>query len=329
MRPLLPLLLVAALSFVDGAAAADPAARVELHTFRSFTVPDAELLSGRGMQDTPVTLVGELNVPLSAEGKVPAVVLLHGSAGVLPYVTEWRDELAAMGVAAFIVDSFTPRGLAGTIPDQDRLPRLNAVMDAYRALELLAKNPAIDPRRIVVMGFSRGADAALYSALRRLRDWYAPPGVGFAAHVAFYPNCGTRYRDDTDVASVPILMFHGTADDYAPAEPCRAYAERLVKAGRDVRRREYAGAGHVFMWKDLEPDTPLPTGQTTRACELAERDDGVVVNVRTGRPFDHRDACVERGAHVGYDAAAAQAARAEVKALIGRLAQPDAAQATK
>lgn len=313
------LVLLAALSCAAIATAADVPAAVELRTFPSFTVADADLLAGRGAHGKAVTLAGELNLPLSADGKVPAVVLLHGSAGVLPYVTEWRDELAAIGVASFIVDSFSPRGIAGTIPDQDRLPRLNAVMDAYAALDLLSKHPAIDARRIVVMGFSRGADAALYSALRRLRDWYAPPGIAFAAHIAFYPNCGTRYRHDTDVSDVPILMFHGTADDYAPAAPCRSYAERLVKAGRDVRRFEYAGAGHVFMWKDLEPDSALPTGQTTRDCDLMERDDGVVVNARTGQPFDHRDACVQRGAHVGYDAAAAQAAHSEVRALIERL----------
>jgi len=39
------------------------------------------------------------------------VILLHGAAGVLPYVTEWQQELASMGVAAFVVDSFTPRGI--------------------------------------------------------------------------------------------------------------------------------------------------------------------------------------------------------------------------
>jgi len=127
---------------------------------------------------------------------MPAAVILHGAAGILPYVTERRSEFAAMGVATFIVDSFTRRNITSTISDQERLARLNVVLDAYRALALLRSHPRIDPDRIVVVGFSRGGDVALYSAMRRFQDLYGRAGSGFAAHAAFYPNCGTKYVHD-------------------------------------------------------------------------------------------------------------------------------------
>jgi dienelactone hydrolase len=312
--------LVAALVLIAAVARADESVRLELHQFDSATISDKDLLTGHPERGRPVKIFGELNIPLSADGRVPVVVMLHGAAGILPYVTEWRSEFAAMGVATFIVDSFTPRGITSTIADQGRLDRLNAVLDAYRALALLRSHPDIDPERIILVGFSRGGDVALYSAMRRLRDMYGPGGAGFAAHAAFYPNCGTTYLHDTDVVTAPIRIFHGTADDYAPVSACRAYVARLAKAGADVRLKEYEGAMHVFMWKDLDEVSQLKTGQTTRGCVLAERDDGTVVNVKTGVPFTYKDACVELGPHVAYNAAAATDARKELKALVAAVA---------
>jgi dienelactone hydrolase len=303
------------------ARADDPLMRLELHPFASTTLSDQNLLTGHRERGQEVTLVGELSIPMEAEGRLPVVVLLHGSAGVLPYVTEWRAQFAQMGVATFIVDSFTPRHISSTIADQDQLGRLNGVLDAYGALALLRTHPRVDPQRIVLVGFSRGGDAALYAALRRLHDFYASPDSRFAAHVAFYPNCGTTYRNDTDLEPVPVRVFHGTADDYAPLVPCRAYVERLTKAHLDVRLKEYDGAMHVFMWKALTEPAQLKQGQTTRACELAERPDGTVVNVRTGSPFTYKDPCVELGPHVAYDAAAAADASNELKALVATIAR--------
>ncbi len=300
---------------------ADPPMRLELHQFESVTLADRDLLTGHPERGSPVMLAGELSIPMEAEGRMPAVVLLHGAAGVFPYVTEWRARFASMGVATFIVDSFTPRHIVSTISDQDQLGRLNVVLDAYRALGVLRAHPRIDPDRIVLVGFSRGGDAALYSSLRRLKDFYAPAGKGFAAHVAFYPNCGTTYLRDTEVVPVPIRIFHGTVDDYAPLAPCRAYVERLTKAGADVGLKEYEGAMHVFMWKELAEVTQLKTAQTTRACELAEREGGVVVNVRSGAPFTYKDPCVELGPHVAFNAAAAADASENLKALLASIAK--------
>ena len=59
----------------------------------------------------------------------------------------------------------TGRGLVEVNSNQALLGRLNFILDIYRALDVLAKHPRVDPERIVLMGFSRGGQAALYASL--------------------------------------------------------------------------------------------------------------------------------------------------------------------
>jgi hypothetical protein len=87
--------------------------------------------------------------------------MIHGSGGVGAVVDHWSQELLSMGVATFVVDSFTGRGITQVRDDQDRLGGLTTIVDAYRALQLPAKHPRVDASRIGRMGFSRGGHAAV------------------------------------------------------------------------------------------------------------------------------------------------------------------------
>ena len=146
-----------------------------------------------------------------------------------------------MGLATFVVDSFTGRGIINTNNDQDQLGRLNMIVDVYRALDLLARHPRIDPDRIMLMGFSRGGQAVLYASLKRFQRMHGPADRQFAAYIAFYPSCNTVFHDDEDVADKPIRIYHGTADDYVPVAPCRTYVDRLKAKSIDGTLTEYTG----------------------------------------------------------------------------------------
>jgi dienelactone hydrolase len=91
------------------------------------------------------------------------MVIAHGSAGVDTRETAWADRLGALGLATFVVDSFTPRNVRETATDQARLPTAANVADALAALRLLATHPRIDPDRIGIIGFSKGGQVALYT----------------------------------------------------------------------------------------------------------------------------------------------------------------------
>jgi dienelactone hydrolase len=223
--------------------------------------------------------------------------------------------LNSAGIAAFLLDSFSGRGITSTVADQTQLDTIAMMVDAYRALGLLAQHPQIDANRIGVMGFSKGAVAAVYSSSERFRKMWAPAGAQFAAHIGLYTPCYTRYRDDDRVTGKPIRLFHGIADDYVPVGPCRDYVARIKALGADVALTEYPGAHHAYdssARRDAKP-LNLPDAQTARNCQLAENDRGQVVNSKTSTPFTMSDSCMERGAHVGYDEAAATATVKAVK----------------
>jgi dienelactone hydrolase len=291
------------------------AARVELHPIPSLTISDQQFLTGdeNGRQ---VTVTGEFRIA-QGSGRLPVVVLIHGSGGMGPNIEYWAHEFNAMGISTFALDGFTGRGLTSVNTDQGLLGRLNFILDAYRALDILAKHPRVDPSRIALMGFSRGGQATLYASLNRFHQMWNKSGTDFAAYVPFYPDCMTTYISDTDVADKPIRIFQGTPDDFNPIAPCKRFVDRLRGAGRDVVLTEYPNVWHAF-------DNPLGSAvpvvvkgaQTVRNCQIAEEPKGVLINVASKQSFTYKDACVEHDPHVNHDAEATQAAASAVKSML-------------
>jgi dienelactone hydrolase len=312
----LPILGIACLGFIGLYAPISSAqvARTELHAIPTLTLSDSQFLTGE-KNGTPVTIAGELRIPRLGTDRLPAVILVHGSGGVGANVDRWSRELNGMGLATFVIDSFTARGIQSTSANQALLGRMNMILDAYRALGLLAAHPRIDPAKIVLMGFSRGGTVALYASLKRFERMYGPEGAAFAAYIPFYAPCYTTYIGDEDVSDKPIRLFHGAADDYVPVAPCRAYVERLRKAGKDVTLTEYPDAHHAFD-NPLLKVTAAPQAQTSRRCTLREEPAGTIINAVTKQPFTMEDPCVERGPNVGYNAAATTAATEAVKEFL-------------
>ena len=157
----------------------------------------------------------------------------------------------------------------------------------------------------------------MYSGVTRFRKAYGPVGdLEFAAHIAFYPACMTTYRDDDQVTRRPIRVLHGTADDYNPIAPCRAYVGRLSKVGKDIRLVEYPDAHHVFDAPAEKEPRKIAAAPTTVHCVLAEGDGGVIMNDETKQPFNYGDACVVKGPTLAYHEAASKQARDYVRTFL-------------
>ena len=316
MRALISAVLVAFAAMPLAARAEDAAnreiaARVELHAISSLTLSDQQFLAGDA-NGKAVTVTGEFRIAQGA-GKLPVVILIHGSGGMGPNIESWARDLNAMGISTFALDGFTGRGLTSVNTDQALLGRLAFTLDAYRILDTLAKHPRVDPSRIVLMGFSRGGQGVLFASLNRFHQMWNKSGAGFAAYIPFYPDCSTTYLSDTEVDR-PIRIFHGTPDDYNPVASCKRYVERLRAAGRDVQLTEYPNAQHGF---DNPLGTPAPFAakgaQTVRNCSIVEEPKGILINAVSKQPFTYREPCVETDPHVNYDADATRAAHTAVK----------------
>ena len=293
----------------------DLAARTELHPIETLTLSVRQFLTG-DKNGKAFTIAGQLRFPQGADGRLPAVILQHGSAGSNARDELWAKTFNEMGIASFLVDSFSGRGIVSTSTDQALLGRLNMVLDSYRAFDVLANHARIDPSRIAVMGFSRGGQSALYSSMKRFQQMWNPRAA-FAAYIPLYASCSTTFIGDTDLSPAPIRQFHGAADDYVPVAPCRPYFERLRAAGRDVQLTEYPDAHHGYD-NPLGNKTPSVAkgSQSVRACKLKEEPLGTIINAETGQPFTYKDPCVQIDPHTGYNETAANATRKAVKDFV-------------
>ncbi|WFU31898.1 dienelactone hydrolase family protein [Bradyrhizobium brasilense] len=190
-------------------------------------------------------LQGYLRTP-DGPGPSPAVVLLHGCSGFFKQLDErWGKRLAAWGYVTLTVDRFGPRGITSACTGGAPAA---TVHDAYRALSYLARQSAVDPDRVAVVGFSQGAWLALLSVERGAIEHNA--AEKFRAAVAFYPPCVSIKGDMT----VPTLIMVGELDDWTPAKECRTLAEgrddygisRQNRAGHPIELIVYPGAYHGF-----------------------------------------------------------------------------------
>lgn len=278
---------------------------------------------------TTESIFGYLYLPAGAGSskKVPAMVVVHGSGGVRDTREgDYGRGLAAAGIAAFAIDTFSPRGVSETVDDQTRVTTGQMVRDAFAALAMLSQHPAVDPARIGVMGMSKGGSVAMQAADPREQESARKRlGAGrFAAHVPLYPGCSTQYRHPRMPA--PMLVLIGADDDYTGVTPCAEYLERVRAGGGKAELKTYPGAVHGF-----DGDTSsrrhfrVNSAQNFRECVFYVEDDGKVVT-KAGTPIDPTDVpaaieiarreCMKFGATVGADARAKAQALSDILAFL-------------
>ncbi len=284
----------------------DSAARIEVIPIETRTLTDEAFRAGDKTAGASTEIAGVLRLPIG-QGPFPVVVLIEGSGGIGSNIDYWDRQFLPHGIATFTIDGFTGRGIESLVADQSKLGLMNMILDLYRGLGVLAKQPRVDVSRIAVMGFSRGGFITLYSAMKRFQTAWNDSGVTPAAYIPLYPLCNLEFVDDADVAGGPIRIFHGEADDYVPIGPCQAYVQRLKQAGKDVEITALPGAYHAYDMTVLPSKAMfLPNAQKTE-CIIAEDKTGAMLNRATGKPWLGTDACNGVGAHLAYSAEATAA----------------------
>ena len=183
----------------------------------------------------------------NSAGRSPAVVLLHSCDGNWQRLDErWGRPISSWGYVTLTVDSFGSRGLKNTCSSSGASADL--ILDAYRALNFLVQQPAVDPARVAAVGFSQGGWLALTSVEHGIFEQAAKNK--FRAAIAFYPPC-LGFKDNM---TVPTLVLVGELDDWTLADECRNMVDgrddygisRQKGQGVPIKLVVYPGAHHGF-----------------------------------------------------------------------------------
>jgi dienelactone hydrolase len=191
-------------------------------------------------------LYGSYYEPTNGRGRRPAVLTLGGSGGGLS-TGALSSLLAAHGYPSLALAYFKEPGLPRALR---RIPLEYFV----RALRWLARRPGVDPRRIVVLGVSRGSEAALllaagFPAVVRGVVGYVPSSYVHAAPDPAQRSWTLRGRPlrtglPIAVARIrgPILVLSAERDTVWPSS---AYA-RLIARRSGAEWHDFRAAGHLL-----------------------------------------------------------------------------------
>jgi dienelactone hydrolase len=261
-------------------------------------IPFADAVRAESVEFDGENLVlrGELFRP-DRPGPFPAVVALHGcgglyskTGGLSPRHEDWAKRLTEAGFIVLFPDSFGSRGAVSQCRTEDRVARSYRQRpdDAMAAARYLKARSDVKTDAINLLGWSNGGSTVLYTVRNLARDRAARL---FAKAIAFYPGCRVPLQRGNWHSDLPLLVLIGEADDWTPAEPCRALASRAEAAGEPVSIVIYPGAYHDF-------DHPNQRIRTHRGLAFTANGDGV--------------------AHSGTDAAARADSISRVLAFLGR-----------
>jgi dienelactone hydrolase len=249
------------------------------------TFPGSDPFAPRDIGRAPARTVGGLLFLPAIVGRdhaTPAVVMLHGSAGMIRDRAKYGPQLAAMGIAVLLVETYdSRRDLAtGFVERVLNITETMFVADACAALAYLATRPEMDPHRVVLAGFSYGGMAAGYALYAQMADALAPDGLRFAGHVAYYAPCIARFVDSRTTGA-PLLMLYGADDQLTQPDRCEQTASEMRRGGSRVDIIAYPGAVHQW---DGGMERRL-IGRQLRGCRFRVERDGTVRDENTLLPM--------------------------------------------
>jgi dienelactone hydrolase len=211
--------------------------------------------------EEPLSISGQLRIPvlydeeLDTQQNVPAVLVLHGSAGIDSRGEFYIEALNKAGIATLEIDMWAARSLTGG-GDRPALPTLT-VPDAFGALKYLSEIPNIDAERIGIIGYSWGGVVTMLAATESYTTLYGN-GLTFAAHVAHYPVCwayniGIPGMEFNNLTGNPLLIQIGDLDDYDEGgAPCENLIASLSESEQSIASvNVYPNAYHA--WDRLQP----------------------------------------------------------------------------
>lgn len=207
-------------------------------------------------------------------GPFPALVVIQHQTGVDEFIQGMAQKLAAESYIAAAPNLYHRDGPDCQDDPRTRSQRLGdrrVMNDIDATIKLLRANPAVDGKRIGIIGFCMGG-RVVYLA--------ATTNPSFQAAVTFYPG-NTSRAWGRDIPSpfersaemhCPIQGHFGDDDKNPSPEDREKLAAELTKHGKSHEFYAYPGAGHAFMDNTKESFRPnAATDAWPRALEFLRR----------------------------------------------------------
>jgi dienelactone hydrolase len=168
--------------------------------FKSTTERAGDFIIEKGTyhSDAPSIVPYLLVKPSATAGRLPAVIVLHGTGGRKEGMRATLDDLAKRGFLALAFDARyhgerVPGGAHGSQEYQDAILRAwrekdparqehplyyDTVYDVWRTMDRLRERADVDPDRIGIIGFSMGGIEVLFAAATDPRLRAVVPAIG-------------------------------------------------------------------------------------------------------------------------------------------------------
>lgn len=176
-----------------------------------------------------------------ADGKFPAVIVIHGNSGIDDHIRDVARRIAKAGYVALAPDLLSRQGGTAAFPSSEtaiegarKLDDDTVAGDLGGAVNFLKAQNFVRPK-IGVVGFCWGGGRALMFTTR---------SKDIAASVIYY---GSNPRDLEDVKNItaPVLGHYGEADERITSGVPKL-EETMKKHGKSFEYKVYAGAPHSF-----------------------------------------------------------------------------------
>lgn len=190
-----------------------------------------------------ITMNGYAAWDASVATKRPVVMVVHEWWGLNDYTKSRVKQLAEMGYLAFAVDMYGNGKTADnpTLAGELSAPFYkDAVMAKSRFDAGLAKALSFaeaDSSRVVAIGYCFGGTQVLNFALL---------GEKLNGAVSFHGGLQTTPPFNKSLLKTPLLICHGEADPFVPAEQVAAFRKGMDSIAADYTFKGYAGATHAF-----------------------------------------------------------------------------------
>lgn len=194
-------------------------------------------------------LTGYMAYDDSVKGKRPAVIVVHEWWGHNDYARKRAEMIAGLGYVGFALDMYGDGKVTDHAADAEKY--MNQVFNNMdvgvkrfnAAVDIVKKNPHVDPNNVAAIGYCFGGAIVLHMAR---------VGAGLKGVATFHGNLSSMHKPEPGSVKAKVLVMAGADDKLVPPEQVESFKKEMDEANVDYEVIIYPGASHSFTNPDAD-----------------------------------------------------------------------------